>query len=57
MYRLISEWDLGQGDTVFSSKDAARAYAREALPECGIEESLEELEDENLIDYQEVRLQ
>lgn len=54
MYMIYCEWEIGEERTVFSSKEVAREWARKTLAMSGINETLEELEDENLIGYVKV---
>lgn len=56
MWRVVSEWDLGIGDVVFGSKEEARTDAAEALTNCGIEESLQECEDDGLVRYEQLKV-
>lgn len=48
VFKLWVEWELGQDDVVFVSEDAALAWLEDRLPDAGIEDSVEELLDENL---------
>jgi photosystem II stability/assembly factor-like uncharacterized protein len=49
--RLWCEWDVGQESVVFATEDAARSWAKEALVSAGIDDPIDELEDEALISY------
>lgn len=51
---IYCEWEIGEERTVFSTKEVAREWARKTLAMSGIDETLEELEDENLIGYKKV---
>lgn len=50
------EWDIGCNTDIYASKHLAMEHVYQALKECGIEESMEELLDEGLLsfDYQHV---
>lgn len=50
--QLWCEWDIGQGEVVFASKDAARRWATKMLESLDIEESYDELQEEHLIGLQ-----
>lgn len=50
--KVISEWDIGHEDILFFEYNTARAWVRNALKALDFEESLEELEDEHLINYE-----
>lgn len=52
VYKINSEWDIGHEYYVFGTKEDAREFARRALIDCDFEETLEELEDEGLINYE-----
>lgn len=56
LYMLWCEWDIGQEYYIFSSIESARHWAKGSLRMAGIEESLEEIEDEGLIGYKKVEL-
>lgn len=45
------EWDIGVNESIYATSSLARDAAREALESCGIEESMEELENEGLISF------
>lgn len=44
VWKFWCEWDIGYNDSVFSSENLCRKYVRQALKDCGIEESMEECE-------------
>lgn len=46
------EWDIGINDDIFANEDLARKAVAAALVACGIEETLEECEDENLVTFE-----
>lgn len=50
--KINSEWDIGHEDILFFEYATARQWVRDALADLGFEETLEELEDENLISYE-----
>ena len=52
--RVQCEWDIGLENVVYGSEEEAREAVRKILPQHGIEESLEELEDEGLVVYEYV---
>ena len=52
--KVWCEWDVGLENVVYGSQEEARAELRKILPSYGIEEPLEELEDEGLVGYEPV---
>ena len=46
------EWDIGISDAVFLNEEVARQHAVLALESCGVEETVEELEEEGLIAFE-----
>lgn len=53
LVRVHSEWDLGIAE-LYGSVELARNAVRDALPEVGLDDSLEEYEEDNLIGYETV---
>ena len=51
--RMWCEWDIGCNDDVFEDEDVARKMAEHCLECVGIEETLEELEEEGLIGFED----
>lgn len=51
------EWDIGCNEDVFDNIGTAHAIAEQALLDCGIDESLDQLLEEGLIgfEHKEVR--
>lgn len=45
-HTFTCEWDIGINEKRFASLEIMKAHIAKALVECGIEEPLEELEDE-----------
>lgn len=45
------EWDIGQEGIAFENHRLAVEWVKEALVDCGIEDTLEELEAEGLVNY------
>lgn len=45
-HTFTCEWDIGINEKRFASLEIMKAHIAKALAECGIEEPLEELEDE-----------
>lgn len=56
VFKLWVEWELGQDDVVFVSEDAALSWLEDRLPDVGIEDSVEELLDENLCGVESVTI-
>lgn len=56
MIELWCEWDIGQDSTIFTTKERAEAFARKSLELQGFEETLEELLEDGLIGFQEIRI-
>lgn len=46
------EWDIGISDSVFLNEEVAREHATRALESCGVEETIEELEEEGLLGFE-----
>lgn len=53
-YKLWCEWDCGFDELLFTTEEAAFGYAAEILPDCGIEDSVEELVADNLLGTDEL---
>lgn len=53
-YQLWCEWDCGFSGKLFTSKEAALAYAAEVLPSVDIEETVNELLDGGLLMTEEL---
>jgi hypothetical protein len=47
------EWDIGLEGEVFSDHDAAVRHVTQALKNSGIEEPVDELEDQGLVGFEE----
>ena len=54
--RIWCEWDIGNENIVFSDFDIARQWADQAIKDAGLEESMEELEQDGLIGFKQVQL-
>ena len=46
------EYDIGINERVFKDEDVARSHVRQALRDCGLKESLEELEEDVLVGFE-----
>lgn len=53
-YQLWCEWDCGFVGKLFTSEEAALAYAAEVLPDVGIEDTVDELLDAGLLGTEEL---
>ena len=53
-YQLWCEWDCGFSYKLFTSEEAALAYAAEVLPDMGVEETVGELIDAGLLGTEEL---
>lgn len=49
---ILCEWDIGINDNVYATEELAREAAKAALLDCGIEETMDELEDDGLISFE-----
>lgn len=56
VYAVWCEWDIGLNDLAFISKEAAERSAKNALIDCGIEGSIDELYNESLLGYTEMEV-
>lgn len=53
VYKIVCEYDIGQEYySLFSSYELAHQWATVALASCGLEETLEELENEGLFEIE-----
>lgn len=52
--KLTCEWDIGVNECLWLDPERARKDTRKALKGCGIEESMEELEEDGLVNFEEV---
>jgi hypothetical protein len=50
--RVNCEWDIGLNGALWEQESEARVDVAQALIDCGIEEPLEELEDEGLVTFE-----
>lgn len=56
MYRVNCEWDIGLADVVFHSGSGAWAAAIEALRDCGIDDSPDDLERQGLLSLESLEV-
>lgn len=49
---FLCEWDIGCNEMIFESEDTARLFVERAFEDCGLEETVEEAEDEGLLTFE-----
>lgn len=54
--KVWCEWDIGLEDSVFEDMEAAEAYTREALVNCGIDDDFQSLKDDGLVTMEWIHL-
>jgi hypothetical protein len=54
--QVVCEWDIGQDQQVFATQSGAEDWVIQALINGGIDDPLEELEDQGLVAYNYIKV-